>query len=142
MSRPIKIVLFLTIVLILGYGLVTKFYPYILAAVLQRPIKNSVEVAFPSHNTSLYLQSLSQGVDYKKRAISTSNNFEFSTKTDYVFNTQLEVFIEATKDTLKIYVLEPAPEPENFESEIIVKQIVLENPAYTTLFNRSDLKVF
>ena len=141
MRRLTKIIISFVIVFGVCYGLIVKFYPSILVYLVSRPIKEAIEIPFPSHHTSLFLESISQGIDYKRRAISCSNDFEFD-ESDYVFETDMVVFVEVTNDTLKVYALDHAREPKVFNSEIVVKQIVLDNPAYMKLFTRSDLIKF
>ena len=56
-------------------------------------------------------------------------------KTEFIFNTDLDIFYQANNDTLFLFVRKKTTVPYDFPKEINIKQIELKNPDYMNLYN-------
>gem|GEM_PF-5085220 len=139
MNRFAKVLVACILVLSVAGVLLIYYYPVLLNFALSVPVRRSVRVDFPNSGSSLFLQSVSKGLNHTKRFISDDDDFDFDPKYDYVFNVDNDIFVIASSDTLKVYVMAPAPQPEVFDSKIVVQQIELDNPTFMELYQRTDL---
>lgn len=144
MSRNRKLI----IVVIVSFGLIcwgsAMFYPFILSYIIAHSTGDITKVRFEKYDEVIFFKSINRGIDSKIRAVSTSNDFEFDETTEYVFRSDLDIFYKVKDDTLLLFVLDSAATPKNFTSKVIVKQVLLENPAYNELYVTKDaeIKVF
>lgn len=87
----------------------------------------------------IYLKKINWGItgDAQKTAISTSKLREFDDfESDYIDDSgQLEFFYKTSGDTLLIFVRRQLIAPKNWDSKIIIKQVVLDNPSFMNLYD-------
>ena len=86
----------------------------------------------------LYIKKINRGItgDAQKTAISTSKRNTFDDQeSDYTYNGLTELFYKTAGDTLLLYVRDEFKRPARWDSDIIVKQIILDNPQFMHLFD-------
>lgn len=86
----------------------------------------------------IYIKKINWGItgDAQKTAISTSKRNIFDDQeSDYTYNGLTELFYKTSGDTLLLYVRDEFKRPGRWDSDIIVKQIVLDNPQFMHLFD-------
>lgn len=94
------------------------------------------EIHSDSLNTSIFIRSISRGLNYKVIVISQTNkNFDESNpKNEFVYN-WTPIFYQLKEDTLFVYTHKRVKQPVEFNSPIFVKQIELSNSKMMDLFN-------
>jgi hypothetical protein len=95
-------------------------------------------VAVQFETGEIYIKKLSWGImgDAQKTAISLSrwNSFD-NHESDYTYDGMTELFYKTSRDTLLLFVRDQFAKPTQWSSDIIVRQIVLENPQFMELFD-------
>lgn len=139
-------IFFLAIIVSGVIYLVGRIYFWdILRFVMNKPRGKKVEVSSSNSKDKVFLKSVSEGLNYKIRGISTSSSFDLNKNNDYVYTNDLDIFYQIDGDTLKVYTLILSEEPKNFNSDIIIEQIKLSNREYANLYdkvNELGLKFF
>jgi hypothetical protein len=96
-----------------------------------KPVFENKKIYFPNKKTTLYLKSKNWGLtaDHKVSVISTNPDFEFhpDSISDYIFQGFEEIIYKVEDNTLKIYSHQKPEVPPNFESEIKVELIEINN---------------
>ncbi len=96
-----------------------------------------LELKSITNKDSIYLKRKAWGLlgDQNITIISTTNdnNFDKSSEFDFIFNDNYELFYRLEDTVLLIWVDKKVLYPNNFNSKIIVKQIVLWGPQWTQL---------
>jgi hypothetical protein len=86
----------------------------------------------------LYLKGKAWGVTDDRQIIvlskSEENNFDVSSKDEYIFKGVSVLFYEVQGDTLRIYIEEISPVPDNFNTGFKIEQHKLENPELMQLY--------
>ncbi len=96
-----------------------------------KPVFERKELYFPSKNASIYLKSINWGLtgDHKITVVSPirESNFDTDSISEYIFHGFGGLIYKTEKDTLKIYSMQEPFLPTNFESEIKVQLIKIED---------------
>lgn len=98
-----------------------------------------VQVHFENEN--IYIKKINWGIngDAQKTAISTSRKNSFDKcNSDYTYDGLTELFYGTSGDTLLVYVREEFKQPKEWNSNILVKQIILENPEFMGLYDEEN----
>ena len=86
----------------------------------------------------IYIKKINWGITggAQKTAISTSKRNTFDNQeSDYTYNGLTEFFYKTSGDTLLLFVRDEFEQPTSWNSNIIVKQVVLDNPHFMDLFD-------
>ena len=94
-------------------------------------------------NESIYLKKKSWGITYDHEIVVVSTLYDEKsvpdTTNDYIF-LDPEIFYKVNHDTLYVYTMSKAKEPNNFNSKIKVNQIELSNTEKMDLIGNDNYK--
>lgn len=124
MKKLLLIISFLIAVLIISG------YFYFRYVVTDFKIK---ELYVKNTDRTIYLKSLSRGLNYNKLAISSSKGRKTSHESDYVYTWGETLFYRVSNDSLYVLCKNKSEEPTNFKSSIKVYQVEYSNPEYYEL---------
>src|SRR6056297_1683595 len=103
------------------------------------PTFEKVKLINTQATDSVFIKKKVWGVSADHQVISISQNGEIpfspDTTNDFIFNTWSPFFYEFEKDTLTVFVSIISKKPQNFNSDITVKQKILTNPEMMNLFD-------
>lgn len=105
------------------------------------PVIIKKEIYSDNLDESIYMKEISRGLNYKIVVITSSNEERAEPKPDeeYVYS-WVPIFYKMENDTLFVYSYKQAMEPLNFNSNIIVKQVELNNLEMMDLFGKHKEK--
>ncbi|MDH5476360.1 MAG: hypothetical protein OEX22_11760 [Cyclobacteriaceae bacterium] len=88
-------------------------------------------------NGLVYLKDYRVGLLSVNKVLSSNSkpDQEPDEKTEFIFNTDLDIFYQVSNDTLFLFVRKKTTVPYDFPKEINIKQIELKNPDYMNLYN-------
>ncbi len=130
--------LYLFLGLLLG-GLMV--YGFMSVDILGEPTFTMEKLYFPQSGEHLYLKKLNWGItgDSQILAISKDDSdvIDKNSKDEYILEGLQEIFYKQNKDTLTLYVRNKFKIPKFFNTKVIIRQVVLENPEFEDLFNKA-----
>jgi hypothetical protein len=98
------------------------------------------QVDFPKLNQAVYLKKKNWGItgDGQATVISTSDErtVDTASQTDFSLYGLGHIFYRKSGDTLIVFTRHKFKEPAKFNSNIVIKQVELDNPSFQDLYER------
>jgi hypothetical protein len=102
-----------------------------------KPVVKDEIIIFNNTEDTLYLKTVVWGIsgNHHKTFLSSykKNDTQYDTIRDYIFKEDYPIYYSKTKDTLLIYVMDEPQTPNNFSSNVIVKQIKIDGKRFREL---------
>jgi len=109
-----------------------------------QPVVSRIEISITTLNESVYIKKKLWGISYDHQVIwispKASNKSEHNPKTDYIYKGLSPLFYRVKDKALEIYVSKASPIPPEFNSEVKIIQIELDNPTMMELLTTYESK--